>query len=232
MLPEQVASVRSFLQNAGRPPRFTIVSDGTYTSQSVALLEQIDDCVTIETASTWLPRDVPNDLRPYLTSHPTGRQLALIMCLPMNGPAVYADSDVLFFNAAHELATVPASNGAVAHYLPDCGFSGDRRLLRDVEEEAQPVNTGFLLLVRPLDWRGALDRLRQLRGEPTFFTNQTLTHIAMHENGAVALDPRKYVLQLDDQFEFPDRYVSADIALRHYVNPVRHKMWTTLRKNR
>ena len=50
----------------------------------------------------------------------------------------------------------------------------------------------------------------------------------MHANGAVALDPGKFVLQLDDQFIYRDRYASASIAIRHYVNPVRHKFWTAL----
>jgi hypothetical protein len=39
----------------------------------------------------------------------------------------------------------------------------------------------------------------------------------------------KYVLQLDDQFVYADRYAAAALALRHYVNPVRHKFWTSLR---
>jgi hypothetical protein len=35
-------------------------------------------------------------------------------------------------------------------------------------------------------------------------------------------------LQLDDQFSWRDRYAGARLALRHYVNPVRHKFWTSL----
>ncbi len=50
----------------------------------------------------------------------------------------------------------------------------------------------------------------------------------MHANRAAPFDPRKYVLELDDQFVYPDRYAKPDIALRHYVNPVRHKFWTSL----
>ena len=38
----------------------------------------------------------------------------------------------------------------------------------------------------------------------------------------------KNVLQLDDQFVYSDRYAKPAIALRHYVNPVRHKFWTSL----
>jgi hypothetical protein len=36
------------------------------------------------------------------------------------------------------------------------------------------------------------------------------------------------VLQLDDQCEFRDRYAAPGLVLRHYVNPVRHKFWTSL----
>jgi hypothetical protein len=35
----------------------------------------------------------------------------------------------------------------------------------------------------------------------------------------------RYVLQLDDQFIYPDCYAGSQIVLRHYVNPVRHKFW-------
>ena len=55
-----------------------------------------------------------------------------------------------------------------------------------------------------------------------------MTHLAMTATGAVAFDPKKFVLQLDDQFEFADRYAGPDLVLRHYVNPVRHKFWSTL----
>jgi hypothetical protein len=50
----------------------------------------------------------------------------------------------------------------------------------------------------------------------------------MHQNGGRPFDPAKYILQLGDQFVFADHYASARVALRHYVNPVRHKFWTSL----
>ena len=48
----------------------------------------------------------------------------------------------------------------------------------------------------------------------------------MHAIGARPLDPAKYVLQLDDQFVYRDFYADKTLAMRHYVNPVRHKFWT------
>ena len=227
-LPEQVASIRSFLRHVGRPLHFTVVSDGTYSADSRRLLKQLDPSISVSDTSEWFPADVPDEIHPYLKNHPTGRQLALIMSLPKNAPVLYLDSDVLFFGGAKDLHSYIETRDVPAFYMADCQFSGDRRLLRDPAEENDPVNTGFLLLFQKLDWSASVRRLLELEGEPNFFTNQTLTHLAMHANGAAPFDPRKYILQLDDQFIFPDRYANPAIAVRHYVNPVRHKFWTSL----
>ncbi len=227
-LPEQVASIRSFLRFAGRPARFTVVSDGSYTSQSSGLLQRIDPVVQIQAATPPPSVDLPEKLRNYLSRHPTGKQLALIMSLPKNNPALYIDSDVLFFAGATDLAGRVAVHDAPAYYLSDCQFSGDSRLLHDAQEQREPVNTGALLLFEKLDWSLSIDRFLKLDGDPSFFTNQTMTHLTMHANGAQPFDPAKYVLQLGDQFGYGDRYANKSLVMRHYVNPVRHKFWTRL----
>lgn len=227
-LPEQVASLRSFLRHAGRPARFTVVSDGSHAASSLELLKAIDPCVAISSAADWVPADATAKLRAYLTTHPTGKQLALIMSLPVRGPALYLDSDVLFFQAAAALAGVNNDNAAPACYLADCQVSADERLFRHPTERENPVNTGVLFLSRHLDWHAGITRFMELEDEPNFFTNQTITQLAMHANGARPFDPRKFVLQLDDQFVYADRYAGPAIALRHYVNPVRHKFWTAI----
>lgn len=227
-LPEQVASIRSFLRWVGRPPRFTVVSDGTYSNRSIEQLRRLDPVVAISGASEWVPADLPAKIYPYLKTHPTGRQLALIMSLPKTKPVLYLDSDILFFAGAQNLFDYVETRDVSAFYQPDCRFSGDGRLLHSPEKENDPVNTGFLLLSQPLDWSLSVARFLELRGEPNFFTNQTMTHLTMHANGAQPFDARKFVLQLDDQFVYPDRYANPGIAMRHYVNPVRHKFWTSL----
>ncbi len=230
-LPEQVASIRSFLKYVGQPKRFTVVSDGTLTARGSDILRSLDPVISVSGSAQFVPRDLPTRIYPYLTTHPTGKQLALIMSLPLDGPALYVDSDVLFFPGANDLLRLAANQsvqGAPAFYLPDCRLSADERLFHDGAEKEQPVNTGFLLLFKKLDWGLAVRRFLELPGLPDFFTNQTLTHLAMHANGALPLDSEKYVLQLDDQFVYPDCHACRDLALRHYVNPVRHKFWTTL----
>jgi hypothetical protein len=227
-LPEQVASIRSFLKHVGRPRRFTVVSDGTLSRRSSDILENIDSAISISGSAQWLPQDLPAKIYPYLTTHPTGKQLALIMSLPVDIPTLYIDSDVLFFPGAQDLIRLAETRSAPALYLADCRLSADEHLFRDEAEKARPVNTGALLLFEKLDWTLAVRRFLELPGLPNFFTNQTMTHLTMHANGALPFDDRKYVLRLDDQFVYPDRYAGRDLALRHYVNPVRHKFWTTI----
>lgn len=226
-LPEQVASIRSFLKHAGRPKQFTVVSDGTYSTADIEMLTRVDSSVAVARLPE-VPTDIPDRLSSYLRRHPTGKQLTLIMSLPRNGPALYLDSDVLFFPQAHDLVALAGARGLSAFYLADCQFSGDPRLIRLPHEREQPVNTGVLLLFKKLDWSLGIRRFSELNGVPNFFTNQTMTHLTMHANAASPLDRTKYVLQLDDQTVYPDRYASDALALRHYVNPVRHKFWTTL----
>ena len=226
-LPEQVASIRSLLRHAGHPSRFTVVSDGTYSGKSIALLHSLDPVVSVSSFTQWIPPAIPGELHSYLIGHPTGRQLALIMSLPRQGPALYLDSDVLFFSGAENLPAISAED-APALYLADCKLSCDERLFREPAEKGDPVNTGVLFLSQKLDWSFALERYLHLYGVPNFFTNQTMTHLTMHANGARPFDPKKFVLQLDDQFVYRDRYAGSKIILRHYVNPVRHKLWTSL----
>jgi len=227
-LPEQVASIRSFLTYAGRPKQFVVVSDGSYTSASIELLEKIDNVVRVQTTPPPLPPGLPNAIQSYLTTHPTGKQLALLMSLPANGPTLYTDSDVLFFPRACDLAQLSRTQSISALFLADYQFSGDERLIRDPSEKQNPANTGFVFFFQKLDWSRGLERLQMLSGKPNFFTNQTVMHFCMHANGAVALDPSKFVLQVDDQFIYRDRYAAPSLAIRHYVNPIRHKFWTLL----
>jgi hypothetical protein len=225
-LPEQIASIRSFLQHAGRPQRFAVISDGTHRPRSIELLKQIDPVVEVRDSPPPPQSEFPDKIRSYLTSHATGKQLALIMSLPTDRPTLYADSDVLFFPGAHDLSRLIEAHSAPALYLADCQFVGDERLLRDPGERNDPVNTGFLLFFQKLDWSLGLERFLTSNGAPNFFTNQTIAHLCMHANGALPLDPQKYVLRLDDQFVYRDRYANRSLAMRHYVNPVRHKFWT------
>src|SRR4051812_46689019 len=50
-VPEQIASIRSFLRHVGRPAMFHVVSDGSYSEASKRLLREVDPCVTLREAA-------------------------------------------------------------------------------------------------------------------------------------------------------------------------------------
>jgi hypothetical protein len=226
MLPEQVRSIRSFIRHVGRPQNFTIISDGSHSDGSIQLLEDVDPSVSVRLAGERLPPDLPDKFRHYVTVYPMGKQLGLFMTLPANGPSLYVDADVLFFDRADDFLSYLSRTDVPAFYLQDCQTSSaDPRVFRSAAEELNPVNCGFLLFLKELDWSVAIERFLEMEGEPNFFTNQTLAHLALHANGARPFDPMKYIVELDDQFVYQDRHAGRAVALRHYVNPVRHKFW-------
>src|SRR5213078_2125543 len=111
------------------------------------------------TTAPSLPSGLPEKVQSYLANHFTGKQLALLMSLPANGPTLYTDSDVLFFPGAHLIADLFQAESAPAFYLADFQFSGDERLIVAASEMKNPGNTGFVLLFQKLDWSLGLERL-------------------------------------------------------------------------
>ncbi len=224
-LAEQVANIHSFITQVGLPDRFIVVSDGSYTPQSSQLLERIHPCVDVVHFQDIIKKDLPAAVYSFIRKNPFGKKLAIELSLPVQQTTIYTDSDILFFPGAQALVQDILAEDDRPRYLADCLFSLDKRLLTASELALPAVNAGFMILKKPLSWEVALQRLEHLDGEPIGDTEQTIIHLGMHYNQAIALDADKYILQLDDQFRYPDIYANQEIALRHYVNPVRHKFW-------
>ncbi|BDI14521.1 hypothetical protein ANSO36C_03230 [Nostoc cf. commune SO-36] len=224
-LPEQVASIRSFIRHVGIPDTFTVVSDGSYTESSCNLLRRVHPCVKVILLSNFLRTDLPQCVHDYAQLHPMGRKLSALMSIPINGTTIYTDSDILFFPGGIDLINLSKSDEKYSLYLPDCSMSLDERIIYDDSEKLNPVNGGFILFRHELDWSFAIERLANLQEAPTYFTEQTMVHLTMHYNHGEPLCTKKYVLNVEDQFIYSDKSASKNIALRHYVSDVRHKLW-------
>ena len=219
-----LVSARSFLDNVGRPREFVVISDGTLSRYDVPRIERLDESVVVRSLGSLLPDDLPPEVLRYGLSEPMGRKLALEVALPVDGPTIYTDTDIVFFPAAGELRTLLAEGGR-PRYLVDETRSFDERLLTPDERELPPVNAGFIVLFDRLSWDEPLARLRELDGEPGFHSEQTLMHVAIHAAGGVPLPVERYVLRADDATSFREPLVGSDAVLRHYTAPVRHKLW-------
>ncbi|MEH2436504.1 MAG: hypothetical protein V7K25_20045 [Nostoc sp.] len=224
-LPEQVASIRSFIRHVGIPDTFTVVSDGSYTESSCNLLCRVHPCIKVIPLQNFQRTDLPQCVHDYAQLHPLGKKLSALMSIPVNGATIYTDSDILFFAGAIDLIDLSKSDDKYSLYLPDCSISLDERIIYDDSEKSNPVNGGFIFFRHEFDWSFAIERLANLQEAPTYFTEQTIVHLTMHHNHGKPICSNKYVLNVEDQFIYSDKSASKKIALRHYVNDVRHKFW-------
>jgi hypothetical protein len=227
-LPEQVVSIRSFIRHVGIPDTFTVISDGSYTDDSCRLLRRIHSCVEVVPLKKLLRSDLPQCVSEYAELHVMGRKLSALMSIPVDGPTIYTDSDILFFPGGIDLVELATSDDKYTRYLPDCSNSLDEKIIYDDSEKINPINAGFILFKHELDWSFAIERLANIKGVPGYFTEQTVVHLTIHQNQGKPLCSQRYILNVEDQFIYPDKFASKQIALRHYVRDVRHKFWFNL----
>jgi hypothetical protein len=228
-LPEQVASIRSFIRYVGIPEQFIVISDGSYTKQSCNILCQLHPCIQVIPIDKLIRNDLPQAVYDYAAQQAMGKKLAALLSLSIDGPTIYTDSDILFFPGATDLADLILSADRSSRYLPDCANKFDERVIYYESENLNPINAGFILFKDYLNWDFALERLLKLKELNNYFTEQTLVHLTLHCNHALPLDPKVYVLSVVDQFLYSDKYASNRIALRHYVNDVRYKFWFSMK---
>jgi hypothetical protein len=230
-VPEQALSIRSLLRYVGEPVSFSIVSDGTITSRSAKLLEAISPVVRVMSVAEYADGvEVPPSVYAY-RDKPHGKKLtALLAMRPTDRPVCYVDSDVLFHVGGHGFADLVDSVGDRAYFLQDCQEALDVRLVPP-EQRYPPVNSGFLLTGRPIDWTEATRRLGEI-GEadaPGYgWSEQSTAHLAYRAAGAEPLPPDACVVAIDDAHTWSDRYVGESTWLRHYVTGTRFKMWLCL----
>jgi hypothetical protein len=222
---EQLASLRSFIRNVGRPARITLGSDGTHTPETLARLRELFDGLEVVFPDQYLEADLPDAVRRFADAFVSGRKLAFYLSLQPDYPFVYADSDVLFFPGAAAIRALLAERSGPPLYMVDCVFQHDERMLSEELLASPPVNSGFWILRAPLDWGEALERLASVEGSFLFHTEQTVLHVAMHRAGAEPMDPQRYVLGVHDRFDYRTRPEREAIVLRHYVTGIRHQFW-------
>jgi hypothetical protein len=242
-LPEQVASLRSFLSHAGVPRWWIVISDGSHSRRERELLRAVHPRVSVVDWRECSRPGLPRALWDYAAVDRMGKKLVALVSLPSDWRGVYTDADILYFSGAGrapelsersdssryirdtELRRELASRGA-----PVERFALDAELLESEAEAEGEVNSGFLLLRGGLDWAPALRRLAGRRWKPTIFTEQTVVHLTLARAGAQPLDPSRFVLRSDDRGHPGDAYAGGEIVLRHYVTPVRHKLWQAVER--
>lgn len=222
--PEQIASWQSLLRYLGTPTEFLLASDGSHSAASLEILRRFHPRVRVVLAQDFAAPDSPPCVHRYLQQSPMGKKLAVFSAIQELTPMLYSDSDILYFpGAPHFLDLV--NRGTKTLYLPDCAPSFDRELIRSEEELLNPVNAGFLYLAEAISLQKGLQRFENPSHPVSFFSEQTIVHLAVHEARGQALPKDRYIMQADDQFRFADAYAGPQLAMRHYISSIRYKMW-------
>ena len=220
---DQILSIYSLLYYAGKPFKWTIYSDKSYTEVHKEIFKKKFDFVEVK---DWDVYDLHNTIKPigdYLKVCPLGKKLNIILGHDCKRQTIYMDSDIIFYkNSPYYLNNALLSKGL--WYAPDAlGDVGDYFSIK--RESIYPLNSGLLIFNKSFNAEDIYEYLENLKGDYCYFSEQSSFEYAFRKQGANMLDPRQFVIDTSDQFDFSMTHHPGDVAMRHYTSPVRHKMW-------
>lgn len=224
---EQVFSIMSFLRYAGKPTRWIIYSDDSHISWHHQFIKDHFDFVSIEKWNACENKytGFEDVMASYMKFNILAKRLYAYANHPVERMTMFMDSDVLFYEKIAEKLDIVLRGGG-QWYLPDAVWGTlDSTYKSDHTPDMFQLNGGCFVTDKFLDWNPVFEYMQSLKGTYEYFSDQTAFHIAFMKQGAKPLDPRYFILNCEDQFDFGYKYFPEEIALRHYVHPIRHKMW-------
>jgi hypothetical protein len=230
--PEQKLSILSFLRHVGTPTEWNIVSDGSINESQAESLRSIHPSIDVLDWRRFLCEENRACFERLSKYTVFAKKFALMSNLPDVGAVVYVDTDILFFEGAQHFRELLNSLGEKSYYQKDLPGCLDSSFLTETELKAPPLNAGFVVQGKRLDWSVPIARLNatlsQLTPVQTIgdlgILEQSASHLAHYLAGSIPLG-EKYVLQTSDRFDQEDRFSGPKFVMRHYVRPVRDKMW-------
>ena len=226
--PELVLSMLTFLSSVGVPQKWVVYSDGTLGPEQAAILRGMPFPAVILDWNANVAATSPTDpiLLEYAQHHPLGKKYFSLSHHPLTRPFLYADSDLLFY--PHAAQALPDAVREKNWFLADIpgASSLDQGLPGYIVNVPHQVNSGLMIFQPGFQWSAGSEYLAGNRGKWGYFAEQTAMHINMLENHASAFDPRLFVISVCDQFHWKDAFRPRDMAARHFVNVVRHRVWS------
>lgn len=217
--PDQLYSIASFYRNVGVPSSWIIYNDGTLKREELELLRSISNLQVfdIEIKVGGLPESC-------FIEFPTLLKVELLQQLPdLNKTVLFTDSDILFYRNFKSFKQQFATDN---WYVVDEG-KGYFDISYNLPANEEPLNFGFLVLNKPVDWSYVVRYLVNSieNGELDYWSDQTAVHLLAQQEQFKALPSNLFVVGGNDSFKFSHCVDYNKIALRHFVGPVRHKMW-------
>jgi hypothetical protein len=218
---DQLYSLYSFYYNVGKPQHWLIYNDGTYSKTQLDAFRKIDRVTVcdLDISDARLPKEA-------LQKFPTLKKVEIVTKHISVEKTIISDSDILFYR---HFSTLINSDSKINYYLVDEGnryLDKDFLLANPLIEE--PFNFGLLLLHSRFSMDSVYTYIeeRYRTGELDYWSDQTaFQKLVMNDAGFEALDRELFKVGGSDSFHLSHCVDYNKIALRHFVGPVRHKMW-------
>ena len=217
---DQLFSIASFYRNIGKPESWTIYNDGTYTDEELDIFHRIERICIKEISS--FRKELPEA---SLKKFPTLQKIEILKNISPNSPVIFTDSDILFYKGLRRYEKMLEQHN---WYIADEGFSYfDTDYIANNATDMEPLNLGFMVLNSKPKWGPVLDYIvgKFNEGRLSYWTDQTACHIMAQNEKFKVLSKEEFVVGGNDSFKFKSASDYNRIALRHFVGPVRHKMW-------
>lgn len=217
---DQLYSIASFYRNMGKPEGWIIYNDGTYSKEELDFFKKIER-VSIEEVSS-ITKELPEAA---LKKFPTLLKIEILKNISPRIPVIFTDSDILFYKGFSRYKKILEQHN---WYIADEGFRYfDADYITNNKTAADPLNLGFMVLNSKPHWTPVIAYIiaRFNDGKLDYWTDQTACHIMAQNENFKTLPKQEFVVGGNDSFKFKSAADYDCIALRHFVGPVRHKMW-------
>jgi hypothetical protein len=218
---DQLYSISSFIRNVGAPKKWIIFSDGSHSTKSRDIFEKIPFIEFRDENIEVIPDSYRSERNPLL------KKIFYYKTLNFDSTILLVDSDILFYKSFSELYPLLIKQN---WFLVDENFGYfDKSYLEKVKFSLYPCNSGFFVFNSQPNWNTIVKYLEEQRNRSEgieYWSEQTAFQILTRDfSNYTPLDPRYFVVGGQDSFSFNSDFDYTKIALRHFVGPVRHKMW-------
>jgi hypothetical protein len=218
---DQLYSLYSYYYNVGKPKQWLIYNDGTYSEtqlQTFLKIERVTIC-NLDLLAARLPQAA-------LQKYPTLKKVEIVAKHISEEKTIITDSDILFYKQFNtHLMSYPATN----YFLADEGNGYfDTDFLVENPFIEQPFNFGLLLMHSRFNMDSVFSYVekRYQLGILDYWSDQTaFQKLVMQDENFCPLDKELFKVGGSDAFKISHCVDYNKIALRHFVGPVRHKMW-------
>ena len=216
-------SILSLIHSAGLPHRWTIYMDDAFSPEQQEIFNQFPFLI----GKPWNENVPENEQEKY-----TGKwQFRKYLCFTNHSftvTTVFLDSDVLFYEQFDKYKEYLYEGN---WYLPEPvdAFSMDEEISKrkDYKPGMYIVNAGFMVLNKRPPWDIGLQYLGdclRIHSKNYFIDQSALNMVYVNDPNAKILEPRIFHVSTVDHFDL-SFVKTSDLAIRHYVGPIRYKMW-------